>query len=202
MRDKTKHQKWYRGVKTTPERRANSDPTHLPYVRGRRRPAQLPSPWDDYPCCHQRTWKAQRTKQYRPDGRGKEHKMVFPARKRRYWSWRWREDEWLLEEYLKEHNIPHRVTNLGHRVKKVIHHQKVYTIVGWKKVVTIRKVRKGKKNKVKTTTEVHSYYRPVYGWKIKKFDKPREYWVHVDEGTEVVWWYDKDIGIEHILRKQ
>jgi len=202
MRDKTKFQKWYRGVKTTPERRANSDPEHLPYVRGRRRPAMLPDPWDDYPCCHQKTWKVKRAKQYRCGGRGKKHRMVFPVRPWPRWSWRFREDEQLLEDYLEEHNIPHRVRSLGHREKRVQTYQKVYTITGWKVVVKERKVRKGSGNKRKTTTEYYTVRRPIYGWKIKKWDKPREWWVFVAEGTEVVWWSDKDIGVSHILRKQ
>jgi hypothetical protein len=83
-----------------------------------------------------------------------------------------------------------------------MNYQRVHTIVGYKKVVKLRSVRKGTTNKIKTELEVYSYHTAVYGWKIVKLERPREWWVFVDEGTEVVWWYDKDIGVEHILRKQ
>jgi len=38
---------YFRCPKTTAEKRMNSDPDHIPYVRGRRKTVNLPDAWDD-----------------------------------------------------------------------------------------------------------------------------------------------------------
>jgi hypothetical protein len=51
------HRKWYRHVKTTNEKRQNSDPEIYEYIRPSRRPDALPSLYDDIPRRYSKSWK-------------------------------------------------------------------------------------------------------------------------------------------------
>jgi hypothetical protein len=177
---RSKHKHWCRRPHTTAEMRANQD---REYVRGKRLPSQLPSWYDDITTTQTRNWKDHRKTQYRTGKRGQKHELIFDNLSRR--------QQWVLEEYFKAHDIPHNVEDIKRkeRRKYVIHTESVkdYQIP----VFTFAWLSKG-----------HQIgYRWIY--KDVPLDKPIIRWYNysVTIGTRVVWWSDKDIGIDFILRR-
>lgn len=183
--------KWYRSPRTTQERRANGRRTdNIPFVRAKRNAANLINAWDDRPHCVQKTWKEKRLTKYRVGKRGQKHELFFPSNEYGCWAL-----TWTLEEYFEDHDIPFNIET----IREVCHRQR--EIKRW----------------------VVKYRVPDYGWwyphlQLRPGRKPvQRGWKDVGEwvgtgkyepysfsiitGYNVVWWSDKDIGIEHILNR-
>lgn len=92
---------YYRGVKTTNERRAwyNEDCKGL--VRGRRNPRNLPNAYDDYPISYERSWKRKRKTQYRCGPKRKKFEAYFQF-SQDYYAYR------NFTDYLDKHDIYYR----------------------------------------------------------------------------------------------
>ena len=107
MRRKNYH--WLRRPKTTAERRANQDG----WCRGKRRPCNLANAYDDWPTTTTKSWKDKRKTQHYTGGRG-EHHWVRIDKVTDCHTWlRWYHSPlWNLEEYLKEHDIPYRISTI------------------------------------------------------------------------------------------
>jgi hypothetical protein len=133
---------YYRRPKTTAERRINGsrkDRELCQWSRAKRRSNNLPTLYHDISTKMQKSWKKSRKRQYR--GRGKQHGIEVNSRV----------CEWEIENYLVEHNIPHRLEPIK--------------------------------------TLVTKYYRGV------------SYRYSHQIGTRIIWWADKDIGIDYILKR-
>ena len=188
---RSKHINWCRNPRSTYERRANSDPEVQEYVRGKRMPMNLPDTWDDKPTTTTKCWKDKRKTQYYPDGRGKKYEIVLKDEKR--WGPIWR-----LEEYFREHDIPYRIENIekNYRFKRVIRTKRVldHTIpyYYWKYEYV--------DGKFIYTRQHQIGYREIF--KEIPLDKPIVRWYNGTRlvGHRVIWWYDKDIGIDRIIQ--
>lgn len=172
---------YYRHPRTRNEMRANQEG----WERAKRRPIHLPDTYDDMYPAHDTSWKAKRKTQYHPGGRGKEHTIEVDA------DWTY---EWDLSEYFKEHDIPYRIEPVNES--------------------RMRKFRKWKRVKV----GLRPVYKTEYYYKDKKLCIRHHfrYWADkyetVIDGYEwrpvttvvkyrVIWWSDKDIGIDYILNQ-
>lgn len=93
-----KRKRFYRGPHTQNEKKVWDE--HKLYVRAKRRPANLPSTYDDIRCCIQKTWKVKRQKQYRNESRGKRYEIYLSTHCcERY-----------LADFFEEQNIPYQIT--------------------------------------------------------------------------------------------
>jgi hypothetical protein len=172
---------YYRHPRTRNEMRANQEG----WERPKRRPHQLPDTYDDLWPNHEKSWKAKRKTQYHPGGRGKKHSIeVDPD-----WTY-----EWDLSKYFKEHDIPYRI--------ETVCESRMHKFKKWKRVP-------------KGTYPVFHYYhtkkdgKTVWGMKFSHYAEKYD-WVH--DGWEwkptikivayrIIWWSDKDVGIEYILKQ-
>ena len=188
-----KHCGWLRSQRTTAEKRANQQ---CEYVRAKRRPHNLADAWDDKPTIKTRCWKDYRKTQYRPDGRGARHEMIFDSL-----SWK---EEWALEEYLKDHNIPYRIEDIkeSRRRKYVVrtkrekwYERPVYTY-NWR-WFTLPSGKKMFNRERGHQIGWEWVYRDV------PLDKPIIRWYNYKTvvATRLVWWSDKNIGIKYILNR-
>jgi len=147
---------------------------------GRRRPESLDS-WNlERPHSFQKSWKMSRQKQYHPGGRGQKHILRLGAGLT--WSQKWK-----FEEYCRDHNIP----LLSHLEKRVQYKRGIWCILRWELCNRIRK----ENGKWVTVKE----FQPVHGYKYEVLPTPHYYSISITDGYELVWWSDKDIGIEYIL---
>jgi hypothetical protein len=103
-----KNYKWYRRMKTTSERRANQD---CEYVRAKRRPSNLPDPWDDKPIVTTKSWKDKRKHQHKVDGRGKKYSIEYKLED--CW-WLRQRGIWELTQYFEDNDISYNIEK--HRV--------------------------------------------------------------------------------------
>ena len=169
---------YYRRVRTTQERRFSYDGEHKNYVRGKRRGCNIPSSYDDIASCVQKTWKVKRKRQYREGRRGKKNEVVVGK-----WS-----TSWNFQEYCEEHNIPFAVEEVREyytyqrpeikRVKDL--YVPAYSYC-WPKE------RQYQVGFVWTYKRVETGHMITYkSWRIREY--------------KLIWWSDKDIGIEYIIR--
>lgn len=190
---RSKHTGWHRHMRTTAERRANSDPELRKYVRGKRSPRMLPSYWTDRQTTKTKSWKDKRLIQYRPDGRGVEHEIHIG--KQFGWGPIYR-----IEEYFKDHEIPFVIDHLYDTEIELIYGRWSTEVVGYEKYTTTRYIRdKKSKKKHKTILEYVTEWRAKYDRVWTQYDKPREVHYRHDKGYNVTWWSDKDIGIDRII---
>jgi len=174
-----KKTRWLKSPKTTNEKKQNQDG----WCRPKRRPNNLVDRWDDKPHCYQKSWKKFRRKQYYINGRGQKHSIILPSKTR----------IWILEEYFKNHNIPYRIERI--KESRII-------------CIPIRKNRQiGKvpnyitkhiwvRGKLKSTIKHQSGYRIIYEWYIDGYKKCRRTFL---KEYKVIWWNNKNIGIEYII---
>ena len=167
---------WLRHPRTTAERRANQEG----WERPRRRPHLLPNTYDDIFVHYDKCWKKKRKKQYYTGGRGKHHQMCVEEEPVKPWPLRYTDPDKidLLEDYFKEYNIPYRI-DVRRRFRWVerFRWERVgyedYTICGY------------------------TYQRPVH----KKIYTGEFYRSWYTDHYIVHWWYDKDIGLDYILKR-
>jgi hypothetical protein len=148
--------------------------------------------YDDLWVKPQKSWKDKRKTQHRDGPRGKRHEIVFD--KGRGW---YSPETWALEQYLQAHDIPYYIKNIKKSYMYcdktawvwVPHYQKpkVYYVWRWRNGTLWREFG----------------HQIGYEWvyRKKKLDKPVEKWYNRSEtiGYKVVWWSDKDIGLEYII---
>lgn len=180
MRDK--YRGWCRRPRTAAEKRANQN---CEYVRPSRRPHLLPDNRDYKDVIKTRNWKDHRKTQYRSAHRGARHEMIFDNL-----SWR---EQWALKEYFEAQEIPHNIEDIEERQRR-------------KHVIRTKRVK---------TVQVPVYSRPWgfpnkghqigFKWLYEEvpLDKPKIEWYNysVTVAHRVVWWSDKDIGIDFVLRR-
>lgn len=188
---------YHRKMSTIPELRANQetrdDGVREKWGRKRRNKAML-DPWcNEQPSGYQKSWKMKREKQYHVDGRGEKHSIVVDN------DWR---SSWRFEEYCREHNITYEVRRL-HRLEYYWqYYSHTWECVGeeWaKKLKRTVQIGDNKKKKVLWTTEW--YRRPKYASVERLLDKPIRRCRSITTGYELIWWSNKDIGMEYILRR-
>lgn len=188
MRKKNYH--YYRKLHTHGERVANEEMRDEDGVRakwGRAcRNNNLLDPWNNEqnPIC-QKTWKVFRKNQYRPGKRGQKHILHITEGRWNRWSTTRK-----FKEYCRDHDIPYEVNELAHLESQWVY-QKSWTVLKY-----VPYLRKHKKDGY--WVEIRDM-QPVYGY-IYHRDLPliKRTW-SVYDGTELIWWSDKDIGIEYIL---
>ena len=180
-----KNLKWvdYRHPRTRAEARANQEG----WERPRRRPRNLPNSYDDrYPQADRKSWKAKRKTQYHPGGRGKEHSITVDA------DFTY---EWDLTVYFKEHGIPYRIECVSEsRMRKFKKWKRVKT--GWRH--PIYHTRYTKKDGIPQIVRIVLRYEDEWTWEQDGWE-----WKPVTDvvAYKIIWWYDKDIGIDHILKQ-
>ena len=171
----TNYKPWMRYPRTTAEKRANQNG----WCRGKRMPNSLPDAYEDIWLYAQKGWKKKgRKKQYYTGGRGEHHSMRVEEEPR--WSW-WRRgyrdriDR--LEEYCKDYDIPYRIETC--RRFRWTERQK------W--------IKTGKYEWV-TLFEDYTYKREI----TKCVGTGEYYRSWYTDHYVFHWWYDKDIGVDHI----
>lgn len=179
-----KNLRWvrHRRPRTTSEARANQDG----WCRPGRRYKNLPNSWSSHYLTYEKSWKQKRRTQYYPDGRGKEHSIIVD-----YYSIH----DWNLRKYFEDHNIPYRIENVREQYwfKKTLW-KKVPT--GWKKPVyhTTRTKKDGKPVIIRRIIR----WEPEYKWEKNGYEMIRSYRIIAHK---ITWWYDKNIGLEYILKE-
>ena len=193
---KRKHYDWCGSPKAMNERRQTQNCEYnrpkrasgLRYVLGRGR----------HNYCSDNSWKGKRKTQYRENGRGKRHELKLPES-----NWR---QQCGLERYLREHDIPFRIEDLRETQvrERWTYSKRVPTNVvprycyKWGTITYAD----GK------TSRYGQIISHQIGWEQKyrdiPLDKPKVvyYNVSVSAGWRAIWWSDKDIGIEHVLKRR
>jgi hypothetical protein len=173
---------YYRHPRTRQEARANQEG----WERAKRRPIHLPDTYDDLWTDREKSWKATRKTQYHPGGRGKEHSIeVDPD-----WTY-----EWDLSEYFKKHNIPYRIERVCEsRMRKFRKTKRVSKGIG--PVYKIQHYR-DEEGQLKWV-DVFSHFTEKYEWVNDGYE-----WKSVIDvvAYRIIWWSDKDIGIDYILKQ-
>lgn len=173
---------YYRHPRTRAEARANQEG----WERPSRRPHLLPTNYDDIYPTKEKSWKAKRKTQYHTGGRGKEHSIIVDA------DFTY---EWDLTDYFKKYDIPYRVEHIRESKMKKFRKWKRVSIGHWPVYRT-------------------EHYRNEEGklvW-VSKFSHHSEKFEWVEDGWEwknvsvliaykIIWWYNKDIGIDYILKQ-
>ncbi len=166
-------------MRVTSEKRANQD---CEYVRAKRKPSSLPDPWDDYNTVVTKSWKDKRKTQYRGEKRGPKQSIHLNDK-----AWR---ILWDLEEYFKKHDIPYRVEK---KRKKVI-----YTVT----ITTKRE--KWRQVPLYTHPFRGTVHQIGFRWEYREIplETPivKRYKSYESLGYEIVWWSNKDIGIDYIVK--
>jgi hypothetical protein len=186
----------FRCPRTNNEKRANQDEYEertkiAPLCRAKRHPRNLADAWDDKYHEVQRSWKVRRKKQYRGEKRGAEHHIFLEG---------WRR-LWYVEEYFKDHDIPYKIEKVTE--------QYTYTAPIHSKIVKRRvpeyfykhvwgKNENGDRRIVKEVQH-------QIGWKEEYDFVLIGYQTKVGVrlvGYNLVWWSNKDIGIDFVLRQR
>ena len=184
MRKKT--YRYYRRQRSAAEKRANQEG----WERPKRRPHLLPDPWDDRPIRYTRCWKDHRKTQYR--GRGQKHTVYIDSN---------RIKEWQLKEHFKDHNIPYVLKKVWGRRRSCLHpiyqYWKTPTQPKYHYKYTTKTDEDGKKRCVKVRCHQigwsYDYERITIGYKTCHYNYVK--------GHNLIWWSDKDIGIDYLLKR-
>lgn len=178
--------KYYKCPKTRNEAKKNQEG----WCRPKRRPAHLADAWDDRPRGYQKSWKKFRKTKYHIGGRGKKHTLFLKDKQ-----------AWELQEYCEAHSIPFSMETIREPYKT-------------SRIPITKAVWVGKKPVYLTR------YRKVYDFATKKYVRQSERYLawytnlyeHYIVGYRTVtyshtigydcsWWYDKDIGVEYIIKR-
>ena len=168
-----KYQRWMRHPRTTAEKRANQEG----WERPRRRPHLLPDTYDDLWVRGNKSWKEHRKTQYHPGGRGK-HNSARIEYEGINWMWSGsRDDYYILTNYLWDHEIPY----YAEPIRRFRWTERFYwKRTGWEDY----------------TIGDFTYQRPVHK-KIPTGEFYRDWYI---DHYIVHWWYNKDIGVDYILK--
>jgi hypothetical protein len=181
----------FRCPRTNNEKRANQDEYEgnvkiQAMCRGKRRPRNLADAWDDKHRCCQRSWKVRRKKQYRGYKRGEEHSVFLEG-----WCGIWR-----MQEYFEKHDIPYKIEKVTEPYtykaeirSKVVKRQVPNYVYKW--VYKDKKLVREIQHQAGYTNEYEYVvigYQTVQGKRLL--------------GYNLVWWSDKDIGIDFVLKQR
>lgn len=173
----------YRHPRTTAEKRANQDGE---FVRGRRKPHLLPSSYDDIYVKGTKSWKDKRLTQYRDKPRGKKHEIIIKGQNYIFLS------DWRLQDYLEKYDIPYRLEPIRENFQKS----------SW---VTTKREKWYLKPRFCYSWNPDKRHQIGFDWVYRDvpLDKPYKvvYTYSRQIGTKIVWWSDKDIGIDYILNQ-
>ena len=181
----------FRHPRTNNEKRANQDEYDngtkvIPLCRAKRRPRNLTDAWDDKYHEVQRSWKVRRQRQYRGEPRGAEHHVFLEG-----WQNMWR-----MDEYFLDHDIPYKIERVleKYTYKAPIYSKKVKRRVPhyeWKFVRENKKLVRVIQHQSGYTDE---YDFVLIGYQTKVGARLI--------GHNLIWWSDKDIGIDFILKQR
>ena len=181
----------FRCPRTNNEKRANQDEydgvtkVKAP-CRSKRSPRNLADSWDNKHHEYQKSWKVRRQKQYRGEPRGAEHHIFLEG---------WKE-MCKMEEYFRQHDIPYKMERVleKHIYKAPIYSKKVKRLVPnyvYKWVYKDKKLVREAQHQIGYTEE---YEFVIIGYQTKIGATLT--------GYNLVWWSDKDIGIDFILKQR
>jgi len=170
-----KSYRYCRRMRTKQERTSNNqvreDGERVQWGRARRRGSYL-DPWNLEKCAHtDASWKAKRNTQYYPGGKGERHEIFIKVD-----GWRHEGDiRWAFKNYCDDHHIPYGVEEVVTkelRTRNFIKYIPVYDDLTNKSIVH---------------------------WMRIEIGEIQEYWIKKVIGVKLIWWHDKDIGLERIL---
>jgi len=198
MKKKSKNYYYHRRPKTLQERKANcrliEDGERVCYGRDKRRPYVL-DPWSSLEkyCTFQKTWKVKRNKQYHANGRGQRHEIKIEDVTTYY------DKSYKFKKYCENHNIPYVVETI--RKSYIIKRPEYKTVVVGRKphyVFRYEYVKDGNNKNIFTQTIRHqcgwlNITEQVKTGNIIVYHNTREI------GVRLIWWSNKDIGIQYIL---
>ena len=170
----------YRCPRTTQESRANQS---CPYARAKRRRRSLPNTWYEIHVPTTKSWKKKRKTQYHLNKRGQHHEVFLDLHY----------NDWEITEYFKTQNIPFSLDPIQESgYNKYVNYKRVVvrTIPDyyyfWRRIDGELKRLKG-----------HQIgFKAIYEWKPCGYTT---YCCSYTVGYKLVWWSDKDIGVEYIL---
>jgi hypothetical protein len=165
-------------MRTQQERRANclyrEDGQRVKWGRAKRGSYQL-DPWNNEKhVTIQKSWKVKRKTQYNPQIRTTENR--WETQIVNHW------DERYLSEYFIKHNIPYRIIPHAYRIAHIYYQDEQITYIykqnpftkEWYIIQEIQRI---------IPPYRHCYYTTVYNY------------------STVIWWWDKDIGLDYILKR-
>lgn len=175
--------------KVLKELKYSEDEEHSPYIRGKRAKRQLSYILND------ENHKLSPRKIKKKEKRGRRHEKLLLYKdlgeRRRYAS------KWALEEELNKSKVRYKIENVyeyyneERPVYESVYVGDWYTIVDWRY------------EKDPVTRKKKLVY--IWGYKPKyenvKTDKIKIVRVKEDVGLRLIWWSDKDIGIEYIIKR-
>lgn len=185
----------YRRIRTTQERRL-SFACEAQYVRPSRNFMNLPNSWDDKAVHGDTSWKGIRKKQWRAEGRGKQHEIVLDTNDKNRWRWL---AEYAVRDYFQKYDIPYRIERLTEQYtfqRELTKWVETYTIPEYIYKYNWDKDENGKRTFKKVLKH-------QIGWKtVGRWVGSGEYKTYTSTktiGYKITWWSDKDIGMEYIL---
>ena len=152
--------------------------------------------WGDSRYRETNSWKDNRKAQYRTGGRGKRNELELTDN-----CWR---KEWNLEKYFKANDIPFCIEQIkeSRQGEYVIYAERVKTYQVPKYCYTWEFITQSDGKKKFGRVVKHQI---GFEWRFIEvpLDKPKviHYNRSVSIGSRVIWWSDKDIGIDHILKR-
>jgi len=181
--------KWFRKYYKCPRTRNEAKQNQDGWCRPKRRPAHLADAWDDRPRGYQRSWKKFRKTKYRLGHRGQKH-TVFCEGYVKAWS---------LKEYCESHDIPYnmeRVTEV-YTYRTPIYSKRLL----WRTPKYFYKHVWGKnKNGDRCILKEVRHqvgWEDRYDWVIIGYQNKQG---HKLLGYNFIWWSNKNIGVEYILK--
>jgi len=156
--------------------------------------------WGDSRYRETNSWKDNRKTQYHEDGRGQRHELEL-TQNSNFDSWR---QEWNLEKYFKANDIPFCIEQIkeSRQGEYVIYtkREKTYQIPKYCYTWEFITQPDGKEKFGRV-----GKHQIGFEWRFVEvpLDKPKviQYNRSVSIGSRVIWWSDKDIGIDHILKR-
>jgi hypothetical protein len=181
----------FRHPHTNNEKRANQDEYDnktkvISLCRAKRRPRNLADAWDDKHHEVQKSWKVRRKRQYRGEKRGAEHQVFLEG---------WR-NLWSMEEYFRQHDIPYKMERVMEKY--------TYTVPIYSKIVKRRVPNYVCRERLMDGKWISEICHQI-GWREEYDFVLIGYQTKIGArltGHNLVWWSDKDIGIEFILKQR
>ena len=169
----------YRNPRTTQERRFNQS---CPFTRAKRR--NIPTSYDDIRVKDNgKSWKKKRKTQYHLNNRGQRHEVFLD----------YHYCEWEIEEYFEAQNIPFSLDSIK---ESGYNNTRAYKRVVVKTIPTYRYEWKLIDGKYQQVAKHQMGYVAIYDWMPCGYTTYRYSRVI---GFKLIWWSDKDIGLEYLL---
>lgn len=190
---------YYRKPKSTQERRVACSEEHKPYIRGKRSFCNLPNAWNDRPKSqiNPKSWKKLTKSKYQSqvEKRGKQKSIYLPEDKdfRIHWQFSARMKVYNFKEYCKKHSIPCKVVE--RKKSRVSYYDERIFVPNGKMKHYYSEPRYKDGILIAPRRITYSYQDGDWVFTGKK--KAHKYKEIV--GYNLIWWSDKNIGIDRIL---